>query len=560
KSLFTIDSLTTKEGQYSLNTSCEVDCQPESYQYAMEVFHLRGKAIRLTGFVKGESLKQAVNISIHYAYDDGQHSEYLSEEVISSDFSGSFDWTPFTVSARIPSSAKLVSVKINRKGEGYAWIDDLQLYVDRQPVRELPVAKEFTKDQMEWFSRNIRTFSSPLPYREYTRKQATALHFIKEMIGNSRIVALGESTHGTHEFFTLKHKVLQYAVEELGFRVFAIEDHQLIVKKVDEYIKSGKGTATKSMVGMFDVWRRQEVIDLIEWLRAYNIEHPEDMVSFIGFDMQNVKWPIRHLREFLAAQDSIMLDNITSALSELEENAKGIFFSQDTLQKKAWINKAQLLFDQVAERSDEWLQGVYIQRDRERIHYGLQSARLMVQFFQEGLHNGQMLYRDEAMADNLNWYLDMIQPEAKVIVWAHDVHISRGEHPEREYNMHTGKSMGSFLARKYKKDFKSFGLTTFGGKYRAFKTYAYQDLIESPLYDSPRGTIEEALHQISRETGNPYLFLPLNNTPKWLDVPVPVRFANHISFDYGFWPRYVIPYQFDGLFFIDQTTASLLLE
>jgi len=43
------------------------------------------------------------------------------------------------------------------------------------------------------------------------------------MIGDARIVALGEATHGTREFFLLKHRLVECPVAELEFSRFAIE-------------------------------------------------------------------------------------------------------------------------------------------------------------------------------------------------------------------------------------------------------------------------------------------------------------------------------------------------
>jgi erythromycin esterase len=46
---------------------------------------------------------------------------------------------------------------------------------------------------------------------------------LQSTIGNARIVAMGEATHGTHEFFQLKHRMLEFLVERMGFTVFGIE-------------------------------------------------------------------------------------------------------------------------------------------------------------------------------------------------------------------------------------------------------------------------------------------------------------------------------------------------
>ncbi|MCB0541804.1 MAG: hypothetical protein KDE33_30155, partial [Bacteroidetes bacterium] len=67
------------------------------------------------------------------------------------------------------------------------------------------------------------------------------------------------------------------------------------------------------------------------------------------------------------------------------------------------------------------------------------------------------------------------------------------------------------------------------------------------------------MHTIALKSEAPMLFLDLSESRSlsWLNQPTPVRFANHVNIEYGFWTRYSVPYQFDGLFFVDQTTSAL---
>jgi erythromycin esterase len=39
---------------------------------------------------------------------------------------------------------------------------------------------------------------------------------LRRVIGDARIVSLGEATHGTREFFQLKHRLLEFCVSVLG--------------------------------------------------------------------------------------------------------------------------------------------------------------------------------------------------------------------------------------------------------------------------------------------------------------------------------------------------------
>ena len=113
---------------------------------------------------------------------------------------------------------------------------------------------------------------------------------LDKLIGDARIVALGEATHGAAEFFRIEHRLFEYLVEKKGFTVFAFEDSWPDVEAVDRFVKTGEGGAANALKAMRQwVWRTQEVRDLIEWMRSYNASVPSGgkMLSFIGFDMQD---------------------------------------------------------------------------------------------------------------------------------------------------------------------------------------------------------------------------------------------------------------------------------
>ena len=102
-----------------------------------------------------------------------------------------------------------------------------------------------------------------------------------EIVGDARIVALGEATHGTAEFFRMKHRLFEYLVERKGFTVLAFEANwPSDVEFLDHHIKTGAGNAHPAP----GAWRTEEVRDLIAWMRAYNSAPGRaKMLSFSGF-------------------------------------------------------------------------------------------------------------------------------------------------------------------------------------------------------------------------------------------------------------------------------------
>src|SRR5215213_4878193 len=64
-----------------------------------------------------------------------------------------------------------------------------------------------------------------------------------------RIVGLGESTHGVHEFFRVKHRLVEFLVGELGFTVFALEASYAACQPINHYVMHGIGDAAALLSG-----------------------------------------------------------------------------------------------------------------------------------------------------------------------------------------------------------------------------------------------------------------------------------------------------------------------
>ena len=64
---------------------------------------------------------------------------------------------------------------------------------------------------------------------------------LRAIVGDARIVALGEVSSGTHEFFQMKHRIVEYLAAHMGFTFFAIEANMPEANLVNEYILTGRG-------------------------------------------------------------------------------------------------------------------------------------------------------------------------------------------------------------------------------------------------------------------------------------------------------------------------------
>lgn len=108
-------------------------------------------------------------------------------------------------------------------------------------------------------------------------------------IGNSKVVAMGEATHGTKEFFQMKHRVFRYLAENKGFRLFALEASMPDCLAMDRFVTKGEGDPKAALAKQgFWTWNTQEVLDLFLWMREFNKKRAaKDQLRVFGFDMQS---------------------------------------------------------------------------------------------------------------------------------------------------------------------------------------------------------------------------------------------------------------------------------
>jgi len=126
---------------------------------------------------------------------------------------------------------------------------------------------------------------------------------LKAAIGDARIVSLGESTHGTREIFQAKHRLVEYLASELGFTIFSIEANMPEAYRLNDYVLQGKGDSKTLLQGMyFWTWNTEEVLAMIEWMRAFN-QSGKGRIEFTGFDIQTPTVAMEIVQELLQKVD-----------------------------------------------------------------------------------------------------------------------------------------------------------------------------------------------------------------------------------------------------------------
>jgi erythromycin esterase-like protein len=148
---------------------------------------------------------------------------------------------------------------------------------------------------------------------------------LKALIGQARIVSLGEATHGSREFFQMKHRMLEFLASEMGFSIFSIEANLPEAYRLNDYVLEGKGDPAQLLRGMyFWTWDTEEVLAMIRWMREFN-KSGKGRVQFTGFDMQTPNVGAGIVRDFTARYDAPYVTDVDEARKMAEtSNPNGV--------------------------------------------------------------------------------------------------------------------------------------------------------------------------------------------------------------------------------------------
>ncbi|MFD7729146.1 erythromycin esterase family protein [Kitasatospora phosalacinea] len=102
------------------------------------------------------------------------------------------------------------------------------------------------------------------------------------LAAEAEVVGVGESTRFSRETFEVRDQLFRRLVREHGFRALAVQDDAVAAAALDAYANGGGGSAASALAGAWKPWRTAETAAVLEWVRAFNLEHPDDPVRIFG--------------------------------------------------------------------------------------------------------------------------------------------------------------------------------------------------------------------------------------------------------------------------------------
>ncbi|SDI25053.1 erythromycin esterase family protein [Winogradskyella thalassocola] len=398
-----------------------------------------GKKIKLTGYLKTENVTEGF-AGLWMRIDPNIDFDNMASHKIQ----GTNDWTKYEIELDYEDHANNIAIGGLLEGKGKIWIDNLVIAIDGKNIQ---TSKEIEKLSLEDYSPNELTLalSKSAFQLDLSNKETmgNSLDSLIAKIGTKEIVAIGESTHGTSEFFQLREMITKRLVAEKGFNIVVLENPYDDIEILNNDLNS-RPLDSLIRKHLFSIYQTQEMKSFLQW---YKDNRTNYKIQLKGCD--DSYWTFYELlkEKINPVGDKklkILLKNLESNISKS---------STDNLKKEFKINNS--IYNNILAIEDH-----------------LKSINNLTDPIEEILFNGKNTYvnyvniknkkpiqsRDEIMADRISFIAK--NSDNKIIIWAHNAHISNKIIADNEIGI-----MGRNLKKEFGKDYYTIGLTTLKGNY-----------------------------------------------------------------------------------------------
>lgn len=385
-------------------------------------------------------------------------------------------------------------------------------------------------------------------------------------INECRVVLIGEASHGTSEFYRMRAHITKELIQQHGFTIIGCEADWPDMALVDRYARqtSDGRPQAGAIFSRFPawMWKNLEVLEFVEWLRAYNRQRePDNRVGIFGLDLYSLYSSIGEVLHYLDKVDpeSAQLARIRyGCLTPFESDpAKYGLAALTGRYQNCETDVVKMLSDLLAKRV-QYLQ----EAGRPQYFNAEQNARVVAdaEKYYRAMYYGSAEswnLRDQHMFDTLLSLLQHFGPNARAVVWAHNSHVGNAAYTEMsargEYNI------GELTRSRFGDNAYVVGFGTDHGTVAA--AHDWGDEVEIMRV---RPSNERSYERICHDTGIEAFLLPLRKEarPEVRAELEPSRLERAIGVIYrpdtellSHYFQAILPAQFDEYIWFDETHA-----
>src|SRR5690606_11307361 len=182
----------------------------------------------------------------------------------------------YSIKLPFPPNAKAIYVGGILGEGGTAWFDDFKVTIDGKDIQTLKeterlALEDYNPEELELaFSKS--SFQLDLSKKDIKHNNLDSLI---AKVGDKKIVAIGESTHGTSEFYQLREVITKRLVEEKGFNLVVLENPYDDIEILNKNLNT-KPLDSLIRKHLFSIYQTKEMKSFLQWYKEnrsnYNVE------------------------------------------------------------------------------------------------------------------------------------------------------------------------------------------------------------------------------------------------------------------------------------------------
>jgi len=286
-----------------------------------------------------------------------------------------------------------------------------------------------------------------------------------DRFADRRVVMLGESSHGTHEFYAARAAITQHLVRHHGFTVVAVEGDWPDAAAYDRYVRGRpQREGAPSPFRRFPtwMWRNTVMPGFLQGLREINAGRDDaDKAGFYGLDIYNMSGSIEAVLAYLDEHDPR-----AAAVARERYGCLTPWQADPATYGRAALRRGYAECEDAVVAQCRDLLEQALAHDGESFGAAM-NARLVAsaeRYYRVMYYGGPESWnlRDSHMAETLEHLLDERGPGAKAVVWAHNSHIGDA----RATEMGAARSehnIGQLARERWGEDVALVGFGTHGG-------------------------------------------------------------------------------------------------